>query len=107
MAGQFVHGLTTQSQEIVSNRLPIQGDVPSWLTGNLLRNGPAKFEVGDQTFRHWFDGQAMLHSFTFCEGNVAYANKFLRSPAYLKGQETGKISYQEFATDPCRSIFKR
>lgn len=107
MAGQFMRGLTTQSQEITVNHLPLQGEVPSWLAGNLLRNGPAKFEVGKQKYRHWFDGQAMLHSFTFHEGAVAYTNKFLRSSTYLKGQQTGKISYQEFATDPCRSIFKR
>ncbi len=107
MSGQFAHGLTTQTQEITCDRLAIQGEVPTWLTGSLLRNGPAQFEVSKQNFRHWFDGLAMLHSFTFNEGNVAYANKFLQSPAYLKAQETGKICYQEFATDPCRSIFKR
>ncbi|HET8842697.1 MAG TPA: carotenoid oxygenase family protein, partial [Ktedonobacteraceae bacterium] len=107
MAGQFMRGLTTQSQEIVLNSLPVEGKVPLWLAGNLLRNGPAKFEVGEQKYRHWFDGQAMLHSFTFQQGNVTYTNKFLRSSTYLKGQATGKIAYQEFATDPCRSIFKR
>ena len=107
MSGQFAGGFATQTQEITCERLPVQGDVPIWLAGTLLRNGPAQFEVGKQRFNHWFDGLAMLHSFTFKQGNVAYANKFLRSPAYLKAKETGKISYQEFATDPCRSLFKR
>ncbi len=107
MSGQFARGFATQTQEITCDHLPIQGEVPTWLVGTLLRNGPAQFEVGEQHFNHWFDGLAMLHSFTFNAGNVAYVNRFLQSPAYLKAQKTGKISYQEFATDPCRSIFKR
>lgn len=107
MTGQFVGGFATQTQEITCERLPVQGEVPVWLAGTLLRNGPAQFEVGERRFNHWFDGLAMLHSFTFTQGNVAYANRFLQSLAYLKARDTGKISYTEFATDPCRSIFKR
>jgi hypothetical protein len=49
----------------------------------------------------------MLHRFSFHQGEVSYANKFLQSPDYSMAQKTGKISYAEFATDPCRSIFKR
>jgi carotenoid cleavage dioxygenase-like enzyme len=107
MASQAAGGFATQTQEITRERLPVQGAVPVWLEGTLLRNGPAQFEVGEQRFNHWFDGLAMLHSFTFHQGNVDYANRFLQSPAYRKARETGKISYSEFATDPCRSIFKR
>ena len=56
--------------------------------------------------RHWFDGLAMLHRFSFAGGEVSYANRFLRTNAYREAEE-GRISYREFATDPCRSIFKR
>lgn len=107
MTGQFAGGFATQTQEITLEHLDVRGEVPGWLEGTLLRNGPAQFEVGERRFNHWFDGLAMLHSFTFHQGNVAYANRFLHSPAYRKARETGKISYSEFATDPCRSIFKR
>ena len=57
--------------------------------------------------RHWFDGLAMLHRFGFADGHVSYANRFLESKAYRAAAETGEISYSEFATDPCRSLFKR
>lgn len=44
---------------------PLQGDirgsVPKWLNGTLLRNGPGKFKVGSQEFKHLFDGSALLH----------------------------------------------
>lgn len=107
MAHDFARGFVTLDQEITRDHLPVQGRIPAWLAGSLLRNGPAQFEVGQQPFRHWFDGLAMLHRFTFTQGQVSYANKFVQSPAYHKAKETGKISYGEFATDPCRSLFKR
>jgi beta,beta-carotene 9',10'-dioxygenase len=99
-------GFETLEAEIDLDSLSVEGTIPEWLTGTLLRNGPAKFEVGDQPLRHWFDGLAMLHKFSFAGGRVSYANRFLRSDAYQAAQE-GRISYSEFATDPCRSIFKR
>jgi len=106
-AGGFRRGFTTQEREVVLDRLPTRGSVPGWLQGTLLRNGPGKFEVGPHRYRHWFDGLAMLHRFSIAGGAVSYANKFLRSHAYQKAMETGRITYGEFATDPCRSLFNR
>lgn len=107
MTGPFAGGFSTLTEEITADRLPVEGRVPDWLAGSLLRNGPARFEVGERKYRHWFDGLAMLHRFSFQQGQVSYANRFIESPAYTKAKETGKISYGEYATDPCRSIFKR
>jgi beta,beta-carotene 9',10'-dioxygenase len=102
----YLEGFSTLEAEIDLDSLPVEGTIPEWLTGTLLRNGPAKFEVGEQPLRHWFDGLAMLHKFSFGGGQVSYANRFLRSDAY-RAAEQGRISYSEFATDPCRSTFKR
>ncbi|HEX3609024.1 MAG TPA: carotenoid oxygenase family protein [Solirubrobacterales bacterium] len=99
-------GFETLEAEVDIDSLAIEGSIPEWLSGTLLRNGPAKFEAGEQPLRHWFDGLAMLHRFSFAGGRVSYANRFLRSEAYRAAQD-GRISYSEFATDPCRSIFKR
>jgi carotenoid cleavage dioxygenase-like enzyme len=103
----FQAGFSTLEREIVVDRLPTRGTVPAWLKGTLLRNGPAQFEVGPNRFRHWFDGLAMLHRFSIAGGQVSYANRFLRSHPYRKAVETGRITYGEFATDPCRSLFNR
>lgn len=100
-------GFTTLENEVVLDGLLVSGKIPSWLSGTLIRNGPAMFEVGRQKFNHWFDGLAMLHKFSFTDGKVLYANKFLNTRAYKKAKETRKISFSEFATDPCRSIFSR
>jgi beta,beta-carotene 9',10'-dioxygenase len=107
MNSQFQVGFSTLKQEVVCDSLPIQGALPSWLSGALLRTGPAQFEVGQEQYRHWFDGLAMLHRFSFQDGVVAYANRFLHSKTYQENMKEGKIVYSEFATDPCRSIFKR
>ena len=103
----YSKGLETLDAEVEIDSLPVEGSIPEWLAGTLLRNGPAKFEVGEQAFNHWFDGLAMLHRFSFAGGSVSYASRFLRSKAYEAAEREGKISYSEFATDPCRSIFRR
>ncbi len=101
-------GFRSLTQEIAEPvALPVTGALPSWLTGTLLRTGPSKFEVGERTYNHWFDGLAMLHRFALAGGGVSYANCFLKSNAFGAAQATGKISYAEFATDPCGTLFGR
>lgn len=100
-------GFESLDQETHVDRLPVQGQLPSWLTGSLIRTGPAKWEVGERKMNHWFDGFAMLHRFSVGEGQVSYANRFLETRAWRAAQDTGRIVYSEFATDPCRSLFQR
>lgn len=99
-------GFQTLGQE-VDVELEVRGELPPWLAGTLVRNGPAKFETDKGSFRHWFDGLAMLHRFGFAEGAVTYRNRYLETPSYLAARRDGHIAYGEFATDPCRSIFSR
>ena len=87
--------------------LPIEGALPSWLTGSLIRTGPAKFEVGEQSYQHWFDGLAMLHCFSLQNGGVTYSNRFLHSQSYREAMDSGRIARGEFMTDPCRTLFGR
>jgi carotenoid cleavage dioxygenase-like enzyme len=100
-------GFTTLEREVVLDGLALSGQLPDWLGGSLLRTGPAKFELGEQPMRHWFDGLAMLHRFTIEGGRVSYGSRFLRGRSYRAARERGRIVYGEFATDPCRSLFKR
>lgn len=96
-----------QSETRAPVHLRVAGKLPSWLEGTLLRTGPSKFEVGDRTYNHWFDGLAMLHRFAFAKGAVTYMSRFLESNAFRAAKSTDKISYAEFATDPCRTLFGR
>jgi beta,beta-carotene 9',10'-dioxygenase len=100
-------GFRTLPVERELDSLEVSGALPSWLTGSLLRIGPAKFEAGERSVNHWFDGFSMLHRFTLADGRISYANRFLETRAYRAASERGEIAYSEFATDPCRSLFKR
>ena len=100
-------GFSTLERETTIDELELSGELPAWLEGSLLRTGPARFEVGEQRMRHWFDGLAMLHRFSIDAGRVSYGNRYLHSRAYRAASERGEIAYSEFATDPCRSLFKR
>jgi len=104
-AAPYAVGFRSLTDEVRLPDLAVDGRLPSWLSGVLVRNGPALFELGDQPFNHWFDGLAMLHGFAFGRGRVSYANRFLRSSAYDAYKKTGKMQYSEFGTDPCRQIF--
>jgi len=103
----FELGFGKTEDEIQVDRLPIQGKFPDWLLGSLIRNGPGTFHIGDETYRHWFDAPAMLHKFTFEDGVVGYANKFLDTQSYRASMQQGQIVYPEFATNPQWSFLER
>ena len=99
-------GFTSQEQEVTVDSVPVRGDVPAWLTGALVRVTPALLEVGDRRLDHWFDGLAMLNRFGFADGRVSYGSRFIESHSY-EDAKSGEWTRGGFATDPCRSIFKR
>lgn len=106
-AAGYAAGLTTATREIESARLEVAGDIPDWLCGSLIRNGPARFEVGRDPYRHWFDGLAMLHRFEIGNGGVSYASRWLECEAARTAKAHGRIVYGEYDTDPCRTLFGR
>jgi len=103
----YAIGFADLEHEVVVDRLPIEGKMPPWLSGALLRTGPAKFDLERQTVNHWFDGLAMLHRFGFADGQVSYRNRFLQSNSYREATAAGALVRGEFATDPCRTLFQR
>jgi carotenoid cleavage dioxygenase-like enzyme len=107
VAGGPQLGFAEPAGEIEVAELPLEGELPAWLTGSLVRVTPARWETGDTSLRHWFDGLAMLHGFAIDGGRVSYANRWLRSKQFEAVERDGKIAYSEFASDPCRSLFKR
>src|SRR3954470_19281205 len=96
-------GFSSREREVVAEALPVEGALPPWLAGALLRTAPARFEVGGRSYKHWFDGLAMLHRFAFAQRCVSYASRFLHSGSYCDAERQGRIARGEFATDPCRT----
>ncbi len=91
--------------EVARTPCLITGEIPLWLSGTLLRNGPAKFEVNGQRVG-WFDGLAMLHAFDFSSDQVFYTNRFLRSEQYYIMMKEKSLNFAGFAQDPCPKVFK-
>ena len=101
----------TVPEQIEPIRASVQGSLPHWLKGSLLRNGPGMYEIGKETYRHWFDGLAMLHNYTISNGEVTYCSRYLQSEAHTQAVARKSIVYAEFGTpvpqDPCKNIFHR
>jgi beta,beta-carotene 9',10'-dioxygenase len=99
-------GFLQNSKECDIERLDVEGEIPGWLNGELIRNGPGQVMV-DKPMKHWFDGLAMLHRFHIDEGRVSYRSRFIDCAAYRATQQEGRITYSDFATDPCRTLFQQ
>ncbi|VVC89980.1 unnamed protein product [Leptidea sinapis] len=89
----------------------VTGDIPRWLRGTLLRNGPGSLNVGSMRFEHLFDSSALLHRFAIADGEVTYNCRFLSSNTFKKNRAANRIVVTEFGTkavpDPCHTIFDR
>ena len=100
-------GFRTLQEEVGPLDLAITGRVPDWLDGALLRTGPALFEVGRSSYRHWFDGLAMLYRFSFGGGRVQYTNRLLHSRAHEAARAKGRIVQGGFGTAPDNGVLGR
>ncbi|XP_069750908.1 carotenoid-cleaving dioxygenase, mitochondrial-like isoform X4 [Narcine bancroftii] len=89
----------------------VKGDIPKWLRGSLLRNGPGKYEFGNDRYNHLFDGMALMHQFKIDGGVITYMSKYLLSDSYLINSAHNRIIVSEFGTaampDPCKTLFER
>ena len=95
------------TSESVDENLEILGEVPDWIDGSYFKNGPALFEIGNERFSHWLDGQAMVHMFKFKDGKISYTNKFIQSSNLKRHLSAGKIAVSEFGTDPNQTLMGR
>lgn len=92
--------------EVAGYDCPIQGTIPEWLSGTLLRNGPACFSAEGKRVKSWFDGLAMIHAFSFSRSHVSYSNRFIRSEQYHLMTVEKSMDFWGFAQDPCGKAFK-
>lgn len=89
----------------------VSGEIPTWINGSLLRNGPGSIKVGNMSYNHLFDAAALLHRFNIANGKVTYQCRFLQSDTYKRNLAANRIVVTEFGTasvpDPCQSIFEK
>lgn len=89
----------TRNEEIIE---PIEGEltgeIPKWISGSLIQNGPGAFKIGDVTLNHVFDGMALLHRFNIENGKITYQCRFIKSDSREAIKTQNRMISGEFGT---------
>lgn len=106
MPNNHALGLRTLANEYVDMEVPVEGSLPEWLTGTLVRNGPGKFETENRSLEHWFDGLALLRRFEIdgTTDSVRFSARFLRSGEYNHVRQAGTLKTGQFGTSHTDSL---
>ena len=102
-----LRGFHSGAREIDSAELRVEGQLPAWLRGGLLLNGPALWDLPKGSYRHWFDGLAMLHRVQFDDGRVRYRSRFIRSEDYKQSLAAEAPAFSAFDTRDPESFIER
>ncbi|KAK6249050.1 hypothetical protein QUC31_020615 [Theobroma cacao] len=96
---------TSVRQERWEGELVVQGEIPLWLKGTYLRNGPGIWHIEDYNFRHLFDGYATLVKLHFENGRLIAGHRQIESEAYKAARKNKKICFREFSEVPKHENF--
>lgn len=69
-----------------SPEIRVEGRIPDALRGDFCRNGPAGHEVFGHRYRHWFDGDGLVHRFRIADGTVRHAGRIIDTPKWRSEQ---------------------
>ena len=86
--------------------LKVTGNIPKWLKGKLFRNGPGKFSIGKDSITHWFDGLAIISSFSFQKNKIYYQAVFLKTDQLLESIELNALKLSGFGQNSGESLAK-
>jgi carotenoid cleavage dioxygenase-like enzyme len=84
----------------------VEGALPEWLAGDLLRTCPAVFEQGSWRAGHWFDALGMLYQFRVHAGAVSYRQRLMETDASRVGRQ-GSTPHISFGTPTERGLLAR
>jgi len=80
--------------------LAVEGTLPAELEGTLYRIGPARHDVYGERYRHWFDGDGMVHAVRFSDGKVSYRNRFVATDKKREEDAAQRRLHGGFGTAP-------
>jgi all-trans-8'-apo-beta-carotenal 15,15'-oxygenase len=80
--------------------LDVEGTLPAELEGTLYRIGPARHDVYGERYRHWFDGDGMVHALRLSGGRAHYRNRFVATDKKRDEDAAGHRIYGGFGTPP-------
>ncbi|MEW6704288.1 MAG: carotenoid oxygenase family protein [Pseudomonadota bacterium] len=102
-------GFLSRHEEGDVATVPLRGQLPGWLRGTCLLNGPALWDLPQGRFLHWFDGLAQLHALQIPGTGqpLSYRSRFLRSEAYERSLAAGKPVLGGYGTRDGRGLLSR
>ena len=80
--------------------LEVDGTLPADLEGSLYRVGPARHDVYGDRYRHWFDGDGMVHALRLSGGGATYRNRYVATDKKRDEDAVRRRLYGGFGTAP-------
>ncbi|MHB8328153.1 MAG: carotenoid oxygenase family protein [Acidimicrobiales bacterium] len=90
--------LETEHPEEVA--LEILGTLPADLGGTLYRVGPARHDVYGERYRHWFDGDGMVHALRLDRGRATLRSRFVATDKKREEDMARRRIFGTFGTPP-------
>jgi len=84
----------------------IDGNIPSWLRGEVVRTCPAVFDAAGWHAQHWFDGLGMVYAFHIGDAGVDFRSRLLDSEA-ARDAWKGRARLGSFGTPTVRPLWQR
>jgi all-trans-8'-apo-beta-carotenal 15,15'-oxygenase len=72
--------------------------LPDGLRGTLYRNGPALMQRGTTRYRHWFDGDGMVHAFQLDGNRLTHHARSIRTKRFEAEQAANRYLWDGFGT---------
>ncbi len=84
------------------HELAVSGELPRQLRGTLYRNGPnPQLPPRAGAAYHWFDGDGMIHAFSFEDERVRYRNRWVRTPRFRRERAAGRSLFGGLCSAAC------
>lgn len=84
----------------------VQGKIPDWLRGEVVRTCPAVFQTEQWHAEHWFDGLGMIYAFHIGDGGIDFRSRLLDSEA-ARDAFRGQANLGTFGTPNARPFLRR
>jgi all-trans-8'-apo-beta-carotenal 15,15'-oxygenase len=87
-------GYRSQKNEYAYPIDNVFGEIPKNLVGTLFRNIPAMLDIEGVSVRHPFDGDGMICSIGFQNGQAFFRNRYVQTAGYVAEQEANRFLYR-------------
>lgn len=92
-----------QHREYDAWDMDVEGSIPADLSGVYIRNTENPLFEPIKRY-HPFDGDGMLHSISFGNGEARYSNRFVRTEAFLAEQEAKRSLWAGITEHPSNAV---